>query len=295
MVNAPTFDTVDKVQAWGAELQLQKTPDVCIRCYESEKINNTSIRLNAIDRHKILKKIREDYLIIGGTIDNYCNSACLTCSPHLSTKISKLLETNTVNNNYHFYKQLPHDRIIELDINGGEPTYSKNYRHLLDNLPQNVKIIRINTNGSKYFSKVEELLQRNIKVIITLSLDGTEEVHNFVRWPIKWETYKATIEKYLNLKDCYSNLSLDFWTTLSALNLKDFQNILNYANLCGIPHQYGLLKTPDVLNIKYKNSFTNCDVVNELTTVVGTDIDNNKEINEFVMKQAQIRGIKWQL
>ena len=39
------------------------------------------------------------------------------------------------------------NRIVELDVNGGEPTASKNYKKLLSNLPSNIRIVRINTNG----------------------------------------------------------------------------------------------------------------------------------------------------
>lgn len=271
MVNAPEFKTFNEVHKWSASLD--DRPLECIRCWELEDENKASIRQAAITRDLILSKIKSDYLIVGGTLDSYCNSACLTCSANLSTKIANLEGLVFVTDNYENFKQIPQDRIVELDINGGEPTFSKNYKHLLDNLPPNVKVIRINTNGSRYFTKVKELLDRKIKVIVTLSLDGTKNVHDFIRWPIKWKDYIRTVEKYIDLRAKYKNLSLDFWTTLSWLNFANFESIKEYALECNIPHQFGFLKHPEVL-----------------------DINNNDDdaLEEFISRQMNIRGIKWQ-
>lgn len=271
MVNPPSFKHIDDALEWGSTLGSR--PDVCIRCWELEDRNETSIRQAAHERDKILSKIKSDYLIVGGTLDSYCNSACMSCSPNLSTKIAKLEGSVYVMDNYEKFWELPQERIVELDINGGEPTYSKNYKHLLDNLPPSVKVVRINTNGSRYFDKVEELLKRKIKVIVTLSLDGTGNVHDFVRWPIRWVDYTKTVEKYIELRTKYKNLSLDFWTTLNRLNLANFESIKEYAQACGIPHQFGLLKRPAVLDINNTNE---------------------EELEQFVKQQMKLRGITWQ-
>ena len=271
MVNPPQFNNINDAQSWS--LSLSDRPAECVRCWELEDIEQPSIRQAAIDRHRILSQIKTDYLIVGGVLDSYCNSACMTCSATLSTKIAKLEGNVFVMDNYEKFQELPHDRIVELDVNGGEPTFSKNYKHLLDNLPANVKVVRINTNGSRYFEKVEELLQRKIKVIVTLSLDGTGNVHDFIRWPIRWVDYTKTVEKYIELRTKYKNLSLDFWTTLNRLNLANFESIKEYAQACAIPHQYGLLKRPAVLDINNTNE---------------------EELEQFVEQQMKLRGITWQ-
>lgn len=273
MVNGPECKTVNEVKVHADRISSDEYPAECIRCWELEEQGEPSIRQNAIDRDKVLSRIHKDYLIVGGTLDSYCNSACMTCSSKLSTKIAKLEGNVYVIDNYAKFQELPQERIIELDINGGEPTFSKNYKHLLDNIPPNVKVVRINTNGSRYFEKVEELLKRKIRVIVTLSLDGTENVHDFIRWPIRWVDYTKTVEKYIELRTKYKNLSLDFWTTLNRLNLANFESIKEYAQSCNIPHQYGLLKRPAVLDINNTNE---------------------EELEQFVEQQMKLRGITWQ-
>jgi molybdenum cofactor biosynthesis enzyme MoaA len=167
MVNGKQFETVEQMQnsEWIADLKMQMYQDTwpteCERCERTEQINGTSIRLNSIKRDKILKAFDDDYIQLGGTLDNYCNSACITCNSALSTRIGNLKGSLVVNDNWKQYQQLPHNRLVEIDINGGEPSISVNYNHMLDNLPESVKIVRINTNGASIIScwtKVLKLL-----------------------------------------------------------------------------------------------------------------------------------------
>ena len=113
--------------------------------------------------------------------------------------------------------------------NGGEPTASKNYKKVLKALPENVKIVRMNTNGSRMISEIEDVLKRNIMVIVTMSLDGIGKVHDYTRWPIKWDNYKKTVDAYQELQKKYKLLQLDFWTTVSCLNIKNLPDIINFA------------------------------------------------------------------
>ena len=171
-------------------MQQDQWPKECVRCKRSEDVNQDSIRIKSIDRHKILKPLKEDYLVVGGVLDNICNSACQSCNSELSTKIGSLESKHyTKLNNIDKFWELPQSRILEVDVNGGEPTASKNYKKILANLPENTKIVRMNTNGSRMIKELEDILKKRIMVIVTLSFDGTGNVHDYVRWPIKWTNY----------------------------------------------------------------------------------------------------------
>ena len=300
MVSRNSFDTLEELEdsKWLESLKQKMNnniwPDECIRCQLTEQANGSSIRLNAIERDQILKNVRKDYLIIGGTLDNYCNSACISCNTNLSTRIGILEKDPIINDNYIEFTKMPQERIVELDINGGEPSLSKNYKKVLANLSSYVKIVRVNTNGSRYIKELELLLDKKIKVIITLSLDGIGQVHDYLRWPIKWVDYKKMVEQYCTLREENSLCSLDFWTTVSSLNINDLPNIIEFANSMNIPHQYGILQTPNEMNIKYKNKFTNRakNFFNELE--ISVDIDNSDVLEKFLDKQDKIRNIKRQ-
>ena len=161
MVNAPRFNTYEEMESseWATKLkQTEECPQECVRCQTTELANGTSIRIDAIRRGKLLSSFNKDYLVIGGVLDNVCNSACQFCWEGLSTTIGSLKKNVIKLENVSAFDSLPKDRIIELDINGGEPSYSKNYKKLLNNLPPNVKIVRINTNGTTVIPEVKQLL-----------------------------------------------------------------------------------------------------------------------------------------
>jgi len=304
MTVTPEFETWESMQnsTWLADIKRKMDRDEwpleCRRCKVTEQTKNShSIRLSSIDRHNILSKIKSDYLILGGVLDNVCNSACQSCHAGLSTKIGSLESNNYVKiNNEKLFSKLPIERVIELDLNGGEPTASPAYKHLLNNLPDNIKIIRVNTNGSRPLPNIHSILDSKIKLIITLSLDGVEKTHDYVRWPITWNNYTKTVKQYTNLQQKYSNLRLEAWTVIHSLNVADFDKIEKYAKISGLNHSWAFLNTPDALNPIYKNKFTmnakNILTNNAVTSMIALDKNNQIDLDYFIQTQDRLRNIK---
>lgn len=81
---------------------------------------------------------------------------------------------------------------------------------------------------------------------------------------------------------------LNTWTTVSALNIGDFENILKFVKDHNLLHSYALLNAPDVLNVKYANSLTlpYRDVMPEFVAV---DRNNQRELDEYITQQDKIR------
>lgn len=298
MVNAKGFESYEELEhsEWMKGIRntmsRDKWPDECTRCQQSERVKGESIRTNSIVRHKMLHPIRKDYLIVGGVLDNVCNSACQSCNAGLSTKIGSLESKKDFPrvDNYEVFKKLPQERIIEFDVNGGEPTASKNYKKILKTLPDNVKIVRMNTNGSRMISELEDVLKRNIMVIVTMSLDGIGSVHDYTRWPIKWTDYKKTVDAYKKLQGKYKLLQLDFWTTVSCLNIKNLPEIINFAKNKNIPHDWAFLNKPSVLNIRYKNRFTTL-AKHMSPKEIAVEEDNSEQLELFIKRQDALRNI----
>ena len=298
MVNAKGFESYEELEhsEWMKGIRntmsRDKWPDECTRCQQSERVKGESIRTNSIVRHKMLHPIRKDYLIVGGVLDNVCNSACQSCNAGLSTKIGSLESKKDFPrvDNYEVFKKLPQERIIEFDVNGGEPTASKNYKKILKGLPENVKIVRMNTNGSRMISELEDVLKRNIMVIVTMSLDGIGSVHDYTRWPIKWTDYKKTVDAYKKLQGKYKLLQLDFWTTVSCLNIKNLPEIINFAKNKNIPHDWAFLNKPSVLNIRYKNRFTTL-AKHMSPKEIAVEEDNSEQLELFIKRQDALRNI----
>ena len=268
MVNAPQFATLQNMEAssWLANtkelMKFDQWPKECVRCQETEP---ASIRSYATKLHK--QTTQRDYLQVGGVLDNLCNAACLTCNENLSTRIGSLnsREFPIVNNLEQFWT-LPQERIVHLDINGGEPSYSKNYKRILANLPPNLKTLRLNTNCSTVLTELVDIAQRGIEVTVTVSCDGIGKVHDLVRWPITWQEFYGNLMIYKTMP-----VQLNLWTTVSVLNVDDLPNIQAFAQEHGIDHSYAYLKEPAELSV---------------------DNTNNKSTVSYISKQKELRGIE---
>lgn len=271
----------------------------------TENVSSSSIRLDMIERDKILRAVNKNYFIVGGVLDNICNSACQSCNSQLSTKIGSLESINYFKiNNYEKFFQIPQDRIVELDINGGEPTASPNYKRLLRRLPKSVKIVRLNTNVSRLTPEVVDLLQKGTRVIVTMSFDGVESIHNYVRWPILWNDYKENVFRYLDLRKKFPNLRLNMWTTVSSLNVGNMEEILEFAKDNAIDHSYGFCLRPSELDIRYQNKLTidakaqldgsQNKLLRAISKKCAIMSQNSDQIKEFIRRQDTIRDIRFE-
>jgi len=287
MVNAPQFDSLQQMEdsEWLYKTKQLIWPQECIRCRETEALEQDSIRVHTIRFHQ--QQTRRDYLIVGGVLDNICNSGCLTCNEHCSTKIGSLIsKTYPIIDNTNRFWQLPVNRIVKLDINGGEPSASKNYLNVLQNLPSSVQEVRINTNCSIVIEEIKNLINRGIKVVVTVSLDGLEQTHDLVRWPIKWDKFYANLMTYKSMP----NIELNTWTTVSALNIHNFTAIKEFVAEHQITHSYAFLHYPDPVNIKYANTLTT-PYKSLFPDNIAIDKNNQNELDEFIKKQKELRGI----
>ena len=303
MIDAMEFSSWEHIigSQWIEDIKEQMAsgdwPSACQRCKDTETTSNSSIRLDSIKRHAILSRFQKDYVILGGVLDNVCNSACQSCNSNLSTKIGSLTGKNYPKiNNAGLLDQIPFDRVLEIDLNGGEPTASPTYQTLLKNLPPNVKIIRVNTNGSRILPNIEKILQHGIHVIVTLSLDGTCQVHDYVRWPITWNQYISVVNCYRSLTKQYTNLQLQAWTTLHILNARDFDNIINFADEYDLNHAWAFLEYPSALNLKYHNTWSQSakDFLKHHTNIsrmIAVEHDNQDQVDFFIKQQDALRGI----
>ena len=267
MVNPPQYKSLEIMEAssWLANtkelMKFDHWPKECVRCQETEP---DSIRMYALELDS--RSEQQSYLQVGGVLDNLCNAACQTCNENLSSRIGSLNGPGfpIINNTDQFWK-LPQERITHLDINGGEPSYSKNYKKILSNLPPNLKTLRLNTNCSTVLTELVGIANRGIEVTVTVSCDGIGSVHDFVRWPILWQDFYRNLMTYKTMP-----VRLNLWTTVSVLNVDDLPNIQAFAQEHGIDHSYAYLKSPYELSV-----------------------DNTDHLvrDAYIAKQKQLRGI----
>lgn len=276
-------------------------PDECIRCQEIEKTQQPSVRKHSIKNHEIYYQENNDYIFVSGVLDNICNSACIMCSSHVSTYIGKLTKNVIVINNVDKFYEIPSEQILVFEMAGGEPSVSKSYKQVLTSLSNSTKFIRINTNGGKFIPEIIPLLDKGIDITITFSVDGTNNIFEYIRWPVKWQQFSEILEKYIELSNKYEKLHLNSWATISALNIGELANIIEWASQINVPLSYAILHDPFELDIKYTNDLTitakqklinsnNVELMN-LAALVAIDRDNTVLLNKFIEKQDSIRNI----
>lgn len=251
MVNAPEFGNLEQMEssAWLANtrstMRAGDWPSECVRCQETEP---HSIRVYASKLHEATAQ--KDYLQVGGVLDNLCNAGCLTCNESLSTRIGSLKgRIFPIVDNFAKFQALPWNRIVHLDINGGEPSYSKNYKKILADLPPNLRSLRLNTNCSTVLTQLINTVNQGIEVTITVSCDGIGAVHDLVRWPIPWQQFYDNLMTYKSMP-----VKLNLWTTVSALNHEDLSNIQAFAREHEIDHSWAYLKHPRELAVDYPDT-----------------------------------------
>jgi organic radical activating enzyme len=270
MVNPPQFDSLAQMDSskWLRKVRDQfamgEWPAECRRCQEVEYRGPSSIRIHSIALDHL--ETQKDYLQVGGVLDNVCNAACLSCDSDHSSRIGALSgRTFPIRDNTNRFWELPQERIRHLDINGGEPSYSKNYLTLLGNLPPNLKTLRLNTNCSTVLAELVDVAKRGIEVTVTVSCDGIGAVHEQVRWPLKWDQFYTNLMTYKSMP-----VKLNLWTTVSQLNVDDLPNIQAFANEHSIDHSYAYLQHPRELAV---------------------DNNNQEEVDAYIQKQRELRGL----
>ena len=189
-------------------------------------------------------------------LGNVCNLACNSCWGYSSSRVNdermKILKQEDVTSKYRvlwsselsipddinkWYKNSVYKANIEtiamnlerVYITGGEPTLIKENRTLLQNLIDSGNtncFISFTTNGTTSDGELLDLLRHFTTSEIQISLDGTENQANYIRYHINWIEFNENVDKLSSM----SNVKIVFYTVVSAYNLFSIIDILNYVD-----------------------------------------------------------------
>ena len=306
MVNEPRFNSLIEMEQskWLADIKEKLTNDIwpaeCVRCKQREDIGEGSMRTMSNDNNEQLSKVNENYLIVDVIIDTICNAACQICSSKVSSTYAKTFDI-AVNKfkGLPILQQLPADRIVQLDILGGEPGASKKAKQFMSTLVYqypNLQTVRINSNGSIIIPEVQSLLDKGVTVDLCFSMDGTTKVFEYCRWPIKWNTFLSTLTYYANLRNKYLNLIVSTWSSFSAFSIADLPYIIIATQDLNVPHGGAGITFPAVIAIQRTNFLTLAakQILSgtPLAQLIATDVnDNSAELTAFIKRNDAARGI----
>lgn len=313
----------------------------CNKCIDEENLNKgSSMMADSWNTFKYVDKDQTGFSELEIRFGNKCNLGCIMCD----YSNSSLLESEMISNAEVFKSKgfnipsLP-DKSLQwfeddnkikqmavfsknaryIRFAGGEPTVNNYLRNFLSELKKyNTETeLKITTNGFKIPSSLLDEIKHFKTVEFSFSIDGYQEVNEFVRWPSKWSAICKNIDTISEMKNCLVSVS----STLQLSNVFNFKKlsewVLNNKNIELWDIANSVVYEPEyfypsLANKKYKDElieyidkFDNPEKIKGRGSNIKTLIphlnnikENSKELLEQASKKldvyATIRKLPWQ-
>lgn len=254
-------------------------PEECGRCWTMENTGQQSFRNFANSEYSSTYRrllsgdssLSLEYLNFD--LGNKCNIACRMCTPFSSSLLAKeMVHGEGELSNYEvsiargalrqadalswfekpeFWEMLK-PRLKEVRrvyLIGGEPFIIPEHLKLLDllvefGLPQEI-VLSYNSNLSVFPARIFDRW-RNFKMVkVHASIDGINEVYEYIRWPMKFDRIVANLDQLR--EERLENVELAIHSTIQNLNVSYLTDLLEYfrgMNIVFIP-----LHHPSYLNV----------------------------------------------
>ena len=246
----------------GSEMQALRTNMVsgtvpapgCFNCSEPESMGLTSIRKQLLNKPWANADRKTYTLEI--FFSNTCNLGCAMCSADISSYASeeryqagiipiRIPAVDNIQVALDTMDQLPD--LKSVTFIGGEFFLAKRNTEILDKIIQKNIQCTITTNASVLTEPLLEKLQHVQDLEIGISVDGTEDVYEFMRYPASWNTLVHNIDLLrtrINWADYYISV------VAQPLNIQNLHELFEWANKKMLPTHYQLLVTPEYLTWK---------------------------------------------
>ena len=220
IVPRETFDfyTDPYLTSLRQQFDLGQRPRECNRCWEYEKINETTGNLSRRQRsiegfEKARQRSVPDRRVMLSLLDYastwVCNLACVMCRPLNSSLWSAELkqtkeERKAIGRLYELKPRpdligpMQFDEFYQVHFNGGEPLASDEHIKVLQKLEREGRLattmISYNTNGTMYPTKeVVDLWAQAKRVHVSFSLDAIGPAYEYIRHPSSWENVSTNM------------------------------------------------------------------------------------------------------
>jgi len=214
-------------------LTQQQLPAGCIKCHQDEMQGISSLRLKHTPHCQPIEVTQiTDLEIFPG---NACNLSCVFCGPSVSTGvgqehkklgwIKQVPVIDTVQQSLQTMQVLPD--LTSVGIIGGEFFVTKNNLEILDQAIKQQLRFRIVTNATCLTPQHFDKLACISDLDITVSIDGTGSVYEFLRYPANWHT---TTDNIKQLKRRLPQAKLHILTVLQPLAVQHLANLFDWAN-----------------------------------------------------------------
>jgi MoaA/NifB/PqqE/SkfB family radical SAM enzyme len=213
-------------------------------------------------------------------LGNFCNSACVFCSPDYSSRLAsewkKLGFISELPKNSWCYDEKLLDNFVEMLLKtnnlqylhfiGGETLLIPAFKNILEKLNQTGLSKRVTigftTNVTVWDQEINELLAGFQQVNLGLSIEALHPVNDYARYPSNIETITDILNKWVELSKKLGWLT-QIRTTPSLLTIQHLLTIYDYAfenklsvESCNFIYRPDFLK-PSVLPAKLRETVIN--------------------------------------
>lgn len=294
-------------------------PKHCQTCITDESNGYTSKRIiymKDIDFTKEPDYPEEQQLIIS----NACNLKCRSCSSSHSNSWQAEMKIMFNDTGY----KMPHGQVSDnesvfwqtrkqwmehiksLEIVGGEPFYIKKWQVLLEEMinsgvSKNITLNLTTNTSLTNFDLLEKLIKNFKFIYISLSIDGTGSVYEYLRHPGKWSVVEPNILLYYTLNQKFNNnMQIQVCHTIGWLNAiylaefhhyvyRNYPNMKIWNNIIHFPDHMALSRMPDRIKpyvVKQLRSFDFKDeyrsdinsIINSIELGIPGDLESMLEI-----------------
>ena len=263
-----------------------KRPSICNACWKKEDAGISSLRQQTIFKYKKnlhwddfltrLNKTQPTPVELDLKLGNYCNLSCRMCTSFSSstyaTELKRIqketgidLSSNLQESQYkqdqwfqeeEFVNRIKHfidNGAYDLKFTGGEPLMVPGVEELIDYCIETGKAkdigLQFITNGTLITTEWLEKLVHFKIVILTVSIDGTENTYEYIRHPTNWnDTYRNlfTIKQFADL---HHQIRLELTFTLQIYNMFQIENMLNLRRSLNCMINCIVLDNPDYFDV----------------------------------------------
>ena len=282
----------------------------CIRCWQTEDNGAESYRTiwnntlaNGFHKDIMVESMDDDGYVrdpyvtfLDFTMGNKCNLICRMCNidnSNLWEKESKLLyneDFNIPTRNVSVDDRFLSDDFFtknflylkQVNFLGGEPLIIKEHSDFLrqcikHNIAKNITLF-YTTNLTVVKDELFDLWSEFKHIYLGVSIDGYNEVDDYIRYPSKWDKIEKNIEKVSGWKQ-ELNMDLQIHSTFQALNVLNYDKLLEWVYSLG---DLGFWRLPFSNWVTYPNWY-DCRVLSDDLKDMGIEritkfIDSKKDI-----------------
>lgn len=243
-----------------------KKPESCQKCWHLEDSGIESRR--QMENRFLDFALDQNIEVIADTIHDaepmlyqfdlgsLCNSTCVTCGANSSSAWQSLLkkqikissENDRIDRNFdHYQSTINWKTIKRINLLGGEPLLIEKSFAILNALlsvGNTDCLVSFVTNGSVALTKRHtDMFAKFSNISCCVSIDGTEKLFEYVRYPLSWDQTLTNIDHYRKI---FREVVVSY--TISNVNIHEKQNTINWFNQQGLLYIENYVQHPDYFN-----------------------------------------------